>query len=87
MTEVEKLRKAQNFIARELQKKGTGRVDAVNWGQGPQDVAAGIYQLAVFRGSEKSVFTFSKFELLENYGSKQWEKQLRGHISDILVDL
>jgi len=86
MTETEKLRKAQNFIARELQKKGTGRVDTVNWAQGPHDAATGIHRLIVLRGGEKSIFTFTKYELLENYGSKEWVKQLRGHIGEILME-
>ena len=87
MTETEKLREAQDFLTRELQQKGAGRIDAISWDQGPHDLAAGIHRLLVFRGGEKSIFTFTKYELLENYGSKQWEMQLRGHISDISVDL
>ena len=86
MTEVEKLRKAQNFIAQELQKKGTGHVDAVNWAQGPHNAVAGIHRLIVLRGGEKSVFTFTEYELLENYGSKEWVKQLRGHVGEILME-
>jgi len=67
-------------------EKGTGRVDAVNWAQGPRDPAAGIHRLVVFRGGEKSIFTFSEYELLNQRDSKQWEKQLRGHVGDILME-
>ncbi len=86
MTEAEKLREAQNFIAREVQKKGAGRIDAVNWAQCPHNAAAGIHRLIVLRGGEKSIFTFTKYELLENYGSKEWEKQLRGHVGETLME-
>ena len=83
----EKLYEAQDFITRELQKQGTDRIEALDWEQTPQDRATRIHRLVVFRGGEKSIFTFTKYELLENCGSTQWERQLRDHISDILVDL
>jgi len=86
MTEAEKLRQAQDFITRELQKKFVDRINALIWEQIPQDRATGIHRLVVFRGGEKSVFTFTEYELLEHHGSKQWEKQLRGHVSDILME-
>jgi len=55
MREEEKLREAQDLITRELQKKGADRVDALSWDQDPNDVAARIHRLVVFRGGEKSV--------------------------------
>ena len=86
MTEAEQLREAQDFITRELQQKGAARIDAVNWQQTPQDRATRIHRLVLIRGGEKSVFTFTEYELLDDYGSKQWEKQLRDHVSDILTE-
>ena len=86
MTESEKVRNAQNFIAQEVQKKGASRVDEVNWEQGPHDVTVGIHRLIVLRGGEKSIFTFTEYELLDNYGSKQWEKQLRIHVGEVLME-
>jgi len=86
MTELEKLREAQDFIARELQKKGIGRVDAVNWAHDPHDAASGIHRLIVLRSGEKFIFTFTEYELLENYGSKQWEKRLRGYVSEVMIE-
>ena len=87
MTEAEQLREAQDFITPELQQKGATRIDAVSWGQGPHNAAAGIHRLIVFRGGEKSIFTFTEYELLETYGSKEWQKQLRSHVGEILVEL
>ncbi len=86
MTETEKLRQAQDFIARELQQKGAGRIDALDWEQTPQDRATRIHRLVVFLGGEKFIFTFTEYELLDNYGSKQWQKQLRDHVGDILTE-
>ena len=87
MTEAEKLLEAKDFITRVLQQKGTGRIDAMNWGQGPHNADVGIHRLIALRGGEESIFTFTEYELLENYGSKEWEKELRGHIGDILMEL
>jgi len=71
MTEAEKLREAQDFITRELQEKTVDRIDALSWEQTPLDRATRIHRLVVLRGTEKSIFTFTEYELLENYGSKQ----------------
>ncbi len=87
MTEAEQLREAQDFITRELQQKGATRIDAMNWSQDAHDPSAGIHRLIVLGGGEISIFTFTKYELLENYGSKEWEKQLRGHVGEILREL
>ena len=86
MTEAEKLRQAQDFITRDLQQKGATRIDALNWEQGPHDPAAGIHRLIAIRNGEKSIFTFTEYELLENYGSREWEKQLRGHVGQNLME-
>lgn len=86
MIEVDRLQEAQEFITRELQRQSTDRIDAADWQQTPQDRATRVYRLVVFRSGEKSIFTFTEYELLENYGSKEWEKQLRDHCSDILTE-
>jgi hypothetical protein len=87
MTESKKIHEAEDYIARKLLKHGASRIDALDWEQGPHDPAAGIHRLIVSRGGEKSIFTFTEYELLENYGSKEWEKQLRGHVGEILMEL
>ena len=85
-TEAEKLREAQDFITREVQKKGVDRINALTWEQTPQDRATRIHRLVIFRGEEKFFFTFTEYELLEHHGSKLWEKHLQGHISDIMME-
>lgn len=85
MTEPEKLRDSQDYVTRELHKYG--KMNGMTWNQEPLDSAFGIFRLAVFRAGEMSFFTFSKSELLEDYGSRQWEKELRSHIGEILMEL
>ena len=86
MTEAEELRDAQGLSVRELQKNSSSRIDALNWEQGPHNAAAGIHRLVVFRGGEKSIFTSTKYDLLEDYSSQQWKKELRSHVGDILME-
>jgi hypothetical protein len=87
MTEAEKLREAQHFVTRELQEHGAGRLDAMSWAQEKEDQPVGIYRLAIMRGGEKSVFAFTQYELIERFGSKQWEKDLRERIGEVLREL
>lgn len=82
----EKLCEAQDIINRELQKQGLNRIYAITCEQIPQDRATQTHRLVVFGDEEKSIFNFTEYELLENYGSKQWEKSLRDYVSDILTD-
>ena len=85
MRTADKLRKAQDFINRELQKQSADRFYAQDWEQTPHDRATRTHRLVVFRDGEKSVFTFTEYELLENYGSKKWEKHLWSHVGKILM--
>jgi hypothetical protein len=87
MTESEKVRNAQDFINRELQKKGAGRIDAIDWEQTLQGRATRTHRVVIIQGGEKSIFTFTEYKLLKDYGSKEWEIQLRQHVGDILMEL
>lgn len=87
MTDSEKLTKAQEYISQESQKQDSDRIDAFHWEQTPHDQTTKIYRLGLFRGREKSIFTFTEFDLIDNHDSKQWEKQLRSHANDVLTEL
>ena len=87
MIDAEKLHEAQDFIAKEVQKHCATRIDALTWEQTPQDRNTEIHRVVISRGGEKSIFTFTEYDLLEDYGSKKWERQMRDHIMDILVEL
>jgi hypothetical protein len=86
MTELEKVRTAQDFINRELQEHGPDRIDTMTWEQTPHGRVARYHRLVIFRGSEKSIFKFTEYELLKDYGSEKWENRLRNRIGDILVE-
>ena len=85
--EVEKLRYTQDFITRELQKQSADRIDALTWEQTPQGRATRTHRLVIFRGDVKSIYTFTEYELLKDYGSKKWEKKMGQHVGDILKEI
>ena len=87
MTDADKLSKARNFVTREPHKQGSDRTEELAWEQTPQDRTTKILRLVVFRGDEKSIFTFTEYALLDNHGSKQWGKQLRNHVNGVLTEL
>ena len=87
MTKAEKLSEAQDFITRELQKHGAGRMDAMTWRQEAEDQFAETCRLTVFQRGERFVFTFTLYELIEHYDSIHWERILREHIGDVLREL
>jgi hypothetical protein len=86
MTDVEKLQGAQDFINRELQMKSVRRIDAIDWEQTPQGRASRYHRLVIVRGGEKSIFKFTEYELLKDYGSKKWKNRLQSRTSNILID-
>ena len=86
MTESGKVRHAQDFINRELQKQVAVRIDAIDWEQTPQGRVSRTHRLVIFRGGDKSISTFTEYELLKDFGSKKWEKQIRQHVGDILKE-
>ena len=86
MTDSDKLKQAQDFITRTLQKQGTVRIDAIDWEQTPQGRVSRYHRLVISRGDEKSIFKFTEYELLKDYGSKKWENRLRSRVTDILIE-
>jgi hypothetical protein len=86
MTESDKLKQAQDFITQALQKQGAVRIDAIDWEQTPQGRASRYQRLVILRGSEKSIFTFTEYELLKEHGSEKWENRLLSRVGDILIE-
>jgi hypothetical protein len=86
MTDAEKISLAQEFITQEFQKQGAVRIDGIVWEQTPQGRASRYHRLVISRGDEKSIFKFTEYELLKDYGSEKWENKLRSRIGDILLE-
>lgn len=86
MTDAEKVTRAQDLITRKLYKQGDDRIDKIEWEQTPLSRLARIHRLVIFRRGEKSIFIFTEYELLKDYGSDKWEHRLLRRVSDIQID-
>jgi hypothetical protein len=86
MTETEKIQYTQDYVTRELKKQGAVRIEAIDWEQTPQGRVSRYHRLVISRGDEKSIFKFTEYELLKDYGSKKWENRLQSRIGDILIE-
>ncbi|MBA7547522.1 hypothetical protein ES705_39944 [subsurface metagenome] len=87
MTEEEKIRQAQQFIKSEIQKYYTRKIDAFTWEQSNRDVSTGMHRLIVYQGENQSIFMFTKHELIDDFGTANWEKRLRERLDLVFQEL
>lgn len=78
------IRGAQNFIINQIEKQTPGNMIGAVWGTTSLDLGKGEYGLAIYKGKQKIVFTFTKKELIENYGSKNWKIRLLTRVNEII---
>jgi hypothetical protein len=86
MSDAEKVTHAQDLITRELHKLDDDRIDKIEWEQTPQGRLARLHRLVIFRRGEKSIFIFTEYELLKDFGSDKWEHRLQCRVGDIQID-
>ncbi len=87
MTEGEKIRQAQRFIKSEIQKSYARKIDAFTWEQTDVDVSVGMHRLIVYLGDQPSIFMFTKHELIDDFGTANWEKRLRERLDSVFQEL
>ena len=78
------IRGAQNFIVNQIEKKTAGNMIGAVWGTTRLDLVKGEYELAIYKVKKKIVFTFTKKELIEEYGSKNWKIRLLTRVNEIV---
>ncbi len=76
--------KAQQFIRNQLEKKLRGKMIGLMWGGTGLKLGPNQYGLVIYRGEKKTVFKFTKDELIKGYGSTEWKKRLLARINEIL---
>ncbi len=54
------------------------------WGGTGLNLGADEYGLVIYKGKKKTVFTFTKDELINGYGSTEWKNRLLKRINEIL---
>jgi len=83
LSESEKIELAQYFITHYLQKLSedpSKHIDTFEW---EVDL---LYCLVFYRKVKHSSLSFSKEELINNYGSEKWKKRLREKILRFLTE-
>ncbi len=75
---------AQNLIKNQLGKKLREEMIGLMWGGASLKLGPNQYGLVIYKGKKKTVFTFTKDELIKGYGSTEWKKRLLVRINEIL---
>jgi len=75
---------AQRYIIYQLKKNGPKEMDDLVWGRKSLDLGPDEYGLIVPKDSKRIAFTFTKDELIEGYGSREWKDRLLARTKEIL---
>ena len=86
MNDSDTIRFAQEFIVTQLQKAKPDNIDALTWRQNEINALVEEFKLTVYSKDKSSVFTFTEKELIEDYGTKKWERRLSGRMKEILAE-
>ena len=76
--------KAQKFIRTQLEKKVSDKMIGLMWGGTGLNLGQDEYGLVIYKGKKKTVFKFTKDELIKGYGSTEWKIRLLNKINEIL---
>ncbi len=79
--------KAQKFIRTQLEKKASDKMIGLMWGGTGLNLGPDEYVLVIYKGKKKTVFKFTKDELIKGYGSTEWKSRLLKRINEILMRL
>jgi len=75
---------AQKFIRTQLEKKASDKRVSLMWGGTGLKLGPNQYGLVIYKDKKKTVFKFTKDELIKGYGSTEWKKRLLVRINEIL---
>jgi hypothetical protein len=75
---------AQKFIGTQLKKKASDKMIGLMWGGTSLKLGPNQYGLVIYKSKKKTVFKFTKDELIKGYGSTEWKKRLLVRINEIL---
>ena len=68
--------KAQIFIKTQLEKKLREKMIGLMWVGTSLKLGPNKYGLVIYKGKKKTVFKFTKDELIKGYGSTEWKSRL-----------
>jgi hypothetical protein len=75
--------KAQKFIRTQLEKKASDKMIGLMWGGTGLNLGPDEYVLVIYKGKKKTVFKFTKDELIKGYGSTEWKTRLLARVNEI----
>jgi len=75
---------AQKYIIYQLKKKGPKKMAGLLWSSKSVNLGPDEYGLTIQKGKKKNLFSFTKDELIEEYGSREWKDRLLARITEIL---
>jgi hypothetical protein len=75
---------AQKFIRTQLEKKASDKRVSLMWGGTGLKLGPNQYRLVIYKDKKKTVFKFTKDELIKGYGSTEWKNRLLKRINEIL---
>ena len=74
---------AQKYVISQLKKKASKKITDLMWGSTSLNLGPDEYGLIIYKGKKKSVFPFTKDELIEDYGSTKWKTRLLARVNEI----
>lgn len=75
---------AQNFISTQIQKKTLDTMSGSIWGTKSLNLGPNEYGLVIYQVKEKVIFPFTRSELIEGYGSREWKTRLLTRVNKIV---
>jgi len=78
---------AQKYVVYQLKKKRPKKMADPLWSSKSVDLDPDEYGLTIQKGKKKNIFTFTKDELIEGYGSRAWKDRLLARIKEILREI
>ncbi|MBA7547521.1 hypothetical protein ES705_39943 [subsurface metagenome] len=70
-----------------MEKKVSDKIIGLMWGGTGLNLGQDEYGLVIYKGKKKTVFKFTKDELIKGYGSTEWKNRLLKRINEILSSL
>ena len=77
---------AQKYVDHHLKKKKAKQTITFVWGSKTLDLGPNEYGLAIHKGDNQMIFTFTRDELIEGYGTSEWKERLVSR-SDEIFDI
>jgi len=87
MPDFDLIRLAQEYVVTQLENAKPDSIDAFIWHQREVNALIEEVRLTVHLADQNFVFTFTEAELIQDYGTKEWETRLNERVKEILTEI